>query len=81
MQINLLNITEKKSSLPETTTIGFLNWKKAHKLRRGLAASKLRACIVSGRSRGVYRRYGVARTQIRFLLDFGLLFGTRKSSW
>jgi hypothetical protein len=25
MQINLLNITEKKSSLPETTTIGFLN--------------------------------------------------------
>jgi small subunit ribosomal protein S14 len=38
-------------------------------------------CIISNRSKSIYRKFGVSRIKFRELASFGLLFGVRKSSW
>jgi len=38
-------------------------------------------CIITGRSRSVYRDFRLTRMQLRSLAGFGLLMGVRKSSW
>lgn len=38
-------------------------------------------CEITGRSRGVYRRFGLGRNKLREYVMSGLLPGVRKASW
>jgi ribosomal protein S14 len=38
-------------------------------------------CVISGRSRGVYKQIKISRIVFRFLGSVGLFFGLTKSSW
>lgn len=38
-------------------------------------------CLLTGRSRGVYRKFGLARTKLRELAMSGLIPGVVKASW
>ena len=40
-----------------------------------------RRCKLCGRSRGVYRKFGICRICIRNLADEGLIPGMKKASW
>ena len=40
-----------------------------------------RRCVVSGRPRGFYRKFGISRIALRELAHQGMLPGVRKSSW
>ena len=38
-------------------------------------------CVITGRSRGIYKFFRVSRIQIRVLGASGLFFGLKKASW
>jgi len=40
-----------------------------------------RRCLVNGRGRGIYRRFGMCRNVIRKLMMDGMFPGGQKSSW
>lgn len=40
-----------------------------------------RFCIVSGRSKGVFKKFKVSRIILRELSNKGLFFGLKKASW
>jgi small subunit ribosomal protein S14 len=40
-----------------------------------------RNCIITGRSRAVYRPYGLSRCALKELIQFGTLPGYKKSIW
>jgi ribosomal protein S14 len=50
--------------------------------KEGCNISKVQTpCLVTGRSRGVLRRYRLSRIETRRLFAKGILPGVRKSSW
>jgi small subunit ribosomal protein S14 len=52
------------------------------KLPRNSAEVRLRRrCLVTGRGRGVYRKFGLCRNMFRQLALEGKIPGVRKSSW
>ena len=56
--------------------------KKLRALPRDAHAIRLRRrCAITGRPRGVYRRFGICRIKIRELMALGQLAGLLKSSW
>ena len=49
---------------------------------RNSSASRLRnRCAITGRSRGTYRKFGLARTKLREATMRGDIPGLRKASW
>jgi small subunit ribosomal protein S14 len=55
---------------------------KLQKLPRDASPSRGRnRCSITGRSRGVYRRFGLARVKIREAVARGELPGVSKASW
>ncbi len=38
-------------------------------------------CLITGRSRGVYRKFGLGRNKLRELAMVGFIPGLRKASW
>jgi small subunit ribosomal protein S14 len=49
---------------------------------RDSAASRMRnRCAITGRPRGVYRKFGLARTKLRESTMRGDIPGFRKASW
>jgi small subunit ribosomal protein S14 len=51
-------------------------------LPRDTSASRLRKrCAITGRPRGVYRKFGLARTKLREATMRGDVPGLRKASW
>jgi small subunit ribosomal protein S14 len=55
---------------------------KLQKLPRDSAASRQRnRCALSGRSRGVYRKFGLGRNKLREATMRGDVPGLRKASW
>ncbi len=42
---------------------------------------KVRRCEITGRARGVYRKFRISRIMLRELAHQGLIPGMRKSSW
>ena len=71
-------IMDKKLSLEER--IAFQN--KLNDLPRNSSAIRHRnRCEITGRSRGVYRKFGLSRIKIRELSMSGNLPGVVKSSW
>jgi len=52
------------------------------KLPRNSCPTRItRRCKLTGRSRAVYRKYGISRIKLRELAHKGHLPGVRKSSW
>ena len=52
------------------------------KLPRNSCSTRItRRCELTGRARGVYRKYGISRIKLRELAHKGHLPGVRKSSW
>lgn len=52
------------------------------KLPRNSAPTRLRnRCFVTGRGRGVYRKYGLCRNMFRQMALEGKIPGIRKASW
>ena len=71
-------IKDKKLSLEER--IAFQN--KLNDLPRNSSAIRHRnRCEITGRSRGVYRKFGLSRIKIRELSMSGDMPGVVKSSW
>jgi small subunit ribosomal protein S14 len=56
--------------------------RKLQTLPRDGAASRMRKrCSITGRSRGVYRKFGLGRTKLREATMRGDVPGLRKASW
>ena len=56
--------------------------KIAKALRRPKFSTRIeRRCKLCGRSRSVYRKFGICRICIRNLADEGLIPGMKKASW
>lgn len=56
--------------------------RKLHALPRDGSASRIRKrCAITGRSRGVYRKFGLGRTKLREATMRGDVPGLRKASW
>lgn len=55
---------------------------KVRKLPKDSNRVRLRnRCLVTGRSRGTYRKFGLARNKLREYAMSGLIPGLRKASW
>ena len=55
---------------------------KFQKLPRNASPSRVvRRCALTGRPKGVYRKFGLSRTKLRELAMSGKLPGIKKSSW
>jgi small subunit ribosomal protein S14 len=55
---------------------------KLAKLPRDSSASRQRSrCKITGRSRGVYKKFGLARTKLREAAMKGEIPGLKKASW
>ena len=56
--------------------------RKLQSLPRDSAASRMRnRCAITGRSRGVYRKFGLGRSKLRELALHGEVPGVIKASW
>lgn len=56
--------------------------KKLQQLPRDSAYCRTRhICRITGRSKGVYRKFKISRIKLRELAMFGFLPGIRKASW
>lgn len=55
---------------------------KLQELPRNSSVTRLRnRCVLTGRSRGVYKKFKISRISLRELASNGLITGIRKSSW
>ncbi|MDR0968168.1 MAG: 30S ribosomal protein S14 [Holosporaceae bacterium] len=49
---------------------------------RTSSATRIRnRCVITGRARGVYRKFNVSRIMLREMVAGGLIPGVRKASW
>jgi len=55
----------------------FADMKKTPKF----SSRKKNRCQITGRSRGVYRKFGISRIMLRELALQGMIPGMRKASW
>ena len=56
--------------------------RKFQSLPRDTAASRLRnRCAITGRPRGTYRKFGLARVKVREAMMRGDIPGLRKANW
>ena len=57
-------------------------WEELQKLPRDASPTRLNnRCILTGRSRGYIRKYGISRIKFRELALDGKIPGVRKASW
>lgn len=49
--------------------------------RDGSITRYRKRCALTGRSRGVYSKFGLSRNMIRHYASFGQISGLKKSSW
>ncbi|MBX7165271.1 MAG: type Z 30S ribosomal protein S14 [Pirellulales bacterium] len=45
------------------------------------SSRKVRRCLLCGRPRAVYRKFGICRICFRKMADQGVIPGVKKSSW
>jgi len=59
-----------------------LAYQKLEKMPRDANPIRVRnRCNLTGRPRGVYRRFGLSRISIREMVNNGLIPGVKKASW
>lgn len=55
---------------------------KLAEMPRNSSATRIRnRCMVTGRARGYYRKFGISRIMLREMAGTGLIPGVRKASW
>ena len=55
---------------------------KLQKLNRNGSTVRTRnRCVITGRSRGYYRKFGISRIKFRELASQGMIPGVTKASW
>lgn len=58
------------------------NWEALQKLPRNSSPVRLRnRCVITGRPRGYYRKFGLCRNMFRLMALEGKIPGIRKASW
>jgi small subunit ribosomal protein S14 len=58
------------------------DWEALANLPRNSSATRIkRICRITGRSRAVYRKFGISRIMLRKLAHEGKIPGMKKSSW
>lgn len=71
-------IRDQNASIEEKFKAQF----EMQKLPRDSNATRYRTrCFITGRPRGVYRRFGLGRNKLREFAMAGLIPGLRKASW
>jgi small subunit ribosomal protein S14 len=75
----LLAIARDRSAKPED--IFRANLKLAKLPRNSAPTRRQNRCQLTGRPRGVYRKFGLSRIELRRLASIGELPGVTKSSW
>ena len=76
---NLKNIIMNKQLPPEQRFAAQL---KLSAMPRTSSATRIRnRCLVTGRARGVYRKFNISRIMLREMASEGLIPGVRKASW
>jgi small subunit ribosomal protein S14 len=74
--LKLLLLFENKSNIKQIIMYSYF------KLSRIKYKSQIKNyCVVSGRSRSIYRNFKVSRILVRELSSLGLFFGLKKASW
>lgn len=88
-----INLVKKFTQVRETLKIEIKknrgNTEAVFKLSQEIAllpraSSKTRVknrCVITGRPRGIYSRFGLCRNEVRRLASFAEIPGVRKSSW
>lgn len=56
-------------------------WKLQKLPRRALPVQQVNRCILTGRSKGVFRKFNLSRIKFRELAHKGALPGVSKASW
>jgi len=56
-------------------------WVEKAKRKPKFMARRVRRCTLCGRSRGVYRKFGICRVCFRKLASEGMIPGIKKASW
>ena len=78
-RIALKKIIKNKKTLPEERIIAT---HKLSKLPKNSTPCRLRnRCLITGRPRGIYRKFRLSRIAFRELANDGKLPGVTKSSW
>jgi small subunit ribosomal protein S14 len=55
---------------------------KLSAMPRTASATRIRnRCVITGRARGVYRKFNISRIMLRDMAANGLIPGVRKASW
>lgn len=76
---------ELRAKVKNTTLSDDERWAaqdKLQKLPRNSCENRVRSrCVITGRSRGVYRAFGLSRLEFRRLALRGMIPGVTKSSW
>ncbi len=82
---NELKRLEYKSIIKNQKIIQKVRYKyinKLNKLNKNSSQTKIRnRCILTGRSRGVYKMFRLSRIKFRELASQGMLPGVQKASW
>jgi small subunit ribosomal protein S14 len=75
-------VLKKKIKLASTLREKLMLHRELQKLPRNSSAVRLRnRCMITGRSRGYHRDFGLSRNVLREMAHQGLLPGVVKSSW
>ena len=72
-RLKLKNIADDKNASPEERFNATLKLAARVRIRN--------RCKITGRSRGVYRKFGLCRNELREMASFGEIPGLVKSSW
>lgn len=73
---HLMSITEQSIARKKILYF-FLRKKKITYIKARL----VRRCVLTGRGRGIFPRFGITRQYLRELLSFGLIQGYKKAVW
>ena len=78
-RLKLKKIADDKNASPEER---FQARQKLNELPRNASRVRIKnRCKLTGRSRGVYRKFGLCRNVLRDMANFGEIPGLVKSSW
>ena len=82
------NLLEKKRLLLKSINKNMFLYNKYRKyaknkliILKGYKSYLKNYCIISGRSRGIIRKYNISRMLFKYYASFGYLKGIRKGSW
>jgi small subunit ribosomal protein S14 len=73
----VLKYAQKRQELKEAG-----DWEALQKLPRNSSTTRVRSrCNMTGRGKGVYKKFGLGRNMFRLLALEGKIPGVRKASW